>query len=505
MNQRYRTILPLTFALFPSLALAQDPALPADAPRAEAAPAAEPAPPAAEAPEKAGEPPAAEPLATSPAPAAEPAPVALAMPAPVEPEAAEPSLLPLKVTTSALSRFESRSNYDSLGVSQGRFTEGDAIFFRARLGFQTAPLDLKDGLKALVQFSPQASGRWGVTGTTVEPRLGIAEGYLRFFGDRASVDAGRFIMDYGDSLVIGNLDWHEAGRSFDGVRASYKLGKEKAFLDAFATLTSRNGLDPAEGHPVYPEFFGGDNYFWGVYAGLGPLLKEKLDLDAYLLGVSNVETPNYVDPVAVGATPGASYTRSGATEMTFGARIKDKVGDLDYRAEAGIQFGTRAAVGATASQDVFAYQADAEVGYSFTKKIRVGLEGLVASGNDPSTTTNEAWNALYATHHKFLGLMDVIGLRSNVASAVLHASAGLTDSLKVLVDAHLYRRLHLQPTQVGNPMAVNQGGYEVNAGLLQKLGAPAHVRGLYGIFVPDAGYPSSVAAHYVELEASLKF
>lgn len=487
--------------LAPGLASAQTPT---DA----ATPSPEPAPTA---PEPVETTPTTEPLDAPPAPAPapsapapEPPTAATTTPAPPQvtpPEEPEPpSLTPFRVTTSTWTRFEGRANYDTLGVSRARFVEGDAFFYRARLGFRTNPLELTKGLRGLVQFSPQSSGRLGLNGTTTESQLGIYEGYVRLEGSIASFEAGRFMMNYGDSLVIGNLDWHQAGRAFDGMRSRVRLGE--AYVDGFLTLTSPDGLTTAEGHPLVNEpFLAGDSYFWGVYAGLGPLLAAGLDLDAYLLGVSNVATSGLPSPL----DPTVTVTRGGATEMTFGARVKQKIDAIDYRLEAGLQFGTRPVTSAVGdAQTIFAYQADGEFGYSFTPRFRLALNGIIASGDDPTTADGEGWHELYPTGHKFLGLMDVIGPRTNVGSGVLKASAGITESLKFLLDAHIFARL--EDGGLGQVGTDKFAGYELNTQLVQKLGAPAHVRGLYGVFIPNAGhYASNDPAHYVEIEAGLIF
>lgn len=421
-------------------------------------------------------------------------------PPPVSEQAEPPSLLPLQVTTSTWTRFESRTNYDRLGVSRGRFLEGDAFFYRARLGFRTNPLDLVDGLKGSVQFSPQASGRFGLHGTTTESQLGIYEGYVRIEGSVASFDAGRFMMNYGDSLVIGSLDWNQAGRAFDGLRSRLRWGD--VFVDGFLTLTSLDGLQIAEGHPtVTGAFLGGDSYFWGLYSSLGALVTPGFDLDVYLLGNSNVAASG----IPAVDDPNVLLARGGATEVTLGTRLKQKVKEFDYRLEAGLQAGTRALPGAVAvTRDVLAYQVDGEVGYLLHPKFRLGLNGLIASGDDPNTDVIEGWRELYPTGHKFLGLTDVIGARTNVASAVLKASLSVTDSLKALLDAHVFTRL--EQGGLGQVGANKLAGYELNTQLVQKLGAPGHVRGLYGLFIPQAGhYAANDLAHYVEIEGGLVF
>ena len=133
-------------------------------------PAAAPAPPVAPAP--------AAPVVTQEAPPAPPAAPAEPVAAPAEPTtlADGPSKL-LIPTSSSFARFEVREGYDRLGRSRARFVEGDAFFYRARLGLQLAPIDVGGGTMVSVQFTPQASGKLGTLGSTVaDAALGLHEG-----------------------------------------------------------------------------------------------------------------------------------------------------------------------------------------------------------------------------------------------------------------------------------------------------------------------------------------
>lgn len=423
---------------------------------------------------------------------------AAAAAAPEEEE--KPSLWPLEANTSTWSRGEIREGYDRLGVSRGRFQEGDHVVFRARLGLGTKPLKLTEDIQGQVYVAPQASGSWGTSGlggTIGEANLGIYEGYFKFTSERFDFKAGRFAMNYGEAMVIGNLDWNEAGRAFDGAHGHYKM--DQGYLDVFVTQT-------AEGWPTVTDpFLGGDSYFWGVYAGLGGYVQKGMDLDVYFLGLSDAASEGITDP-----TTGTVYDRDGATRFTLGARIKQKIAAFDYRVEGGIQFGETAgpvpaAAGDTANAvTTFAYMVDGQVGFSFSETIRLGVGGLVASGNDPSTTDNEAWNELYPTTHKFLGLMDVIGFRTNAASAYLNFNAGLTKSLSFILDGHLFSTLQANGlAQVGTD---NWAGGEIDVQLLQKIGKWASVRGLYGVFLANGDhYVTDDAAHYGELQAGIVF
>lgn len=505
-------ILPLSL-LVPAIAQAQTPApveeeTPAEPADLDGAPepavdddpvAAEDAVPPAEeelAPETlAEEAPAAEELTAEPEPEAEAAPVAEVPAA----EAPAPSLSPLKIGTDVWSRFEFRENYDEAAVSRARFQEGDQTVFRARLTFETAPLQLTEKFTGLVYFAPQASGNWGTQGlggTIGEAELGIYEGYFKIAGPALEAKVGRFAMNYGEAGVIGNLDWHEAGRAFDGAHFRVKAGK--ANVDLFLT-------QQAEGWPVVNEvdeyFMGGDAYFWGAYAELGPAITEGLGLDLYALGKSAAAI-TAVDP----ATGAVTAHTDGATFMTFGARAKQKISLFDYRFEGGVQVGKSPVPGADAV-DKFAYQANGEVGIAPIEQFHVAVGGAVASGNDLETTDkDEAYDELYPTTHKWLGLMDVIGFRTNILSANLTADVKLTKSTTFQVAGHIFQRMEENGLGRAVDASSDYAGAEVDAQLMQKIGAAGHVRGLYGIFLPNEDhYGTSEAIHYTEIQAGLKF
>lgn len=484
----------LGLSLVAAPALAQEPtAAPEEAPVEEAPAAA----PVTEAPvAEPAEEPAPQPV-IEPAPEVEPTPVVVVPPVVVvAPVVEEPSLLPLKLGTSTWSRFEYRENYDKLGVSRARFTEGDATVFRARLTFQTNELDL-GGIKGSIYFAPQASGTWGTSGTggTIgEANVGIYEGYFKLAGDHLAFKAGRFAMNYGDALVIGNLDWHQSGRAFDGLQFNAKAGK--ASIDAFFT-------QEASGWPTQAQpFLAGDAFFWGAYGTLGPAITEGLDLDVYALGKSWGAANTTVDDGAGGTTV---THQDAATFVTFGARVKQKVGAFDYRAEADLQVGKSQAAAGDAVKKL-GYQGDLEIGLTPIDALRISLNGLYASGNDTGTADkDEAYDELFPTTHKWLGLMDVIGLRTNVVSANLKVALKLGETMGLNVDGHLFMRP--QDGGLGRiDNDVSLAGYEVDAGLAKKLGKHGTIRGLYGIFIPTADhYASNSAAHYLEIEAGMKF
>lgn len=409
--------------------------------------------------------------------------------------ATEPSLWPPKAGASFFVRPEVREGYDRLGVSRGRFQEGDQTVFRARFTLQSNPLKLTDGIEAQVYVAPQASGQLGTSGlggTIGEASLGLYEGYFRVSSERLDVTAGRFAMNYGEAMVIGNLDWHQAGRAFDGLHAHYRL--RDGYVDVFGTQL-------AEAWPVATDpLLAGDTYFWGTYAGLGEIVDDKTELDVYLLGLSAAATR---------ATPdtGATVQRDGATLFHLGLRHTRALAPFDYRVEGGVQAGRTVGevVGDLApAVHTLAYHADLQLGVAPVDGVRIAVGGLIASGDDPDTTKNESYNELFPTGHKFLGLMDVWGARTNAASGYLKTRMALSDSLAVALDGHVLARL--QPRGLGQVAADSLAGGEVDAQLIQKIGQWITVRGLYGLFIANPNhYAQGGAAHYVEIQGGLVY
>jgi hypothetical protein len=142
----------------------------------------------------------------------------------------------LTVVASFFSRYELRDNYAGIGVAGGRLLESDGVAYRARLGLGTKPVDIGGGQTVAVALVPQASGFWADSGSTLsDDGLDVHEAYVRLAGPSFRADVGRFEMAYGDHLVIGDVGWHETGRSFDGARLRIEPGASGAWIDGFVT------------------------------------------------------------------------------------------------------------------------------------------------------------------------------------------------------------------------------------------------------------------------------
>jgi hypothetical protein len=301
-------------------------------------------------------------------------------------------------------------------------------------------------------------------------------------------------MAYGEHFVIGNVGWHQTGRAFNGGRVHLASAADSMWVDLFVTLMDE-GSDALA--PPPDSVIGAlDYYFVGAYAGLGPMIG-KMDLDVYLL--SKVFTGgSYVDP-----TIGRISTNP-ALNPTLGARVKGKASVVDYRLETGLQFGARKAANTNAPVNALAYQADGELGVTPVERLRFGAGGFFASGDDPTTPdVNEGWDQLFPTAHKFLGLTDIMGARSNVAGGIARATYGITPTVNAGVDAQFFAR----PQQTATMAGLLPSGYtgtELDFNLGWNIFSALNLRGMYGLFLPSAKGPfqTSKPQHYLEIQLS---
>lgn len=366
-------------------------------------------------------------------------------------------------TASFFTRYELREGYDDVGRTNPRFRESDLVFYRARLGVTTTPNDIGGGKNVVVKFEAQASGFWADKNNTLtDGALGVHQAAIRLSSKNYWFDAGRFEMSYGEHLVIGNVDWHQTGRTFDGLRTHVEL--DKGWVDLFFTQVAEN---PEEVKP----FASGDQYFSGVYAGLGPILGSDIELDTYLL--SNV-------------VPRTSADTELGTQFTLGSRLKKTLGSVYVRAEAGLQVGV-------GQFDQLAFHGDAEAG-THIGKTKLAAGGWYASGDDPATTTNEGWDELFPTQHKFLGFADIIGARTNIMGGILRLRHPI-NSLSLGADTHFF--LRPEPDGVDAFTAV-----ELDTWALHKIGKGLGVRLGYSLFVPNESgtHGTSDLAHYLEVQ-----
>lgn len=413
---------------------------------------------------------------------------------------------PLAVGGSFFTRYEARAgDLPAIGDRQ-QFTNADAIFYRARMSFSPAPMELAPGLATTVYFEPQASGVYDQGGELSDVALNLHQGYIQVMAPFYTLQVGRFEMAYGDHLIIGNVPWHQTGRAFNGGRLQLTPIKNGPWVDVFVTLQDEGKIPGIDNSHVGAL----DHYLVGAYGGLGPLFG-PFDFDVYALSKIWFGGPTSEEVEGVSA----SHTDP-AMQLTLGARVKGARGDWDYRAEGGFQVGARKTASVVSEGfiaisdpvDVLAYQLDAEVGMRPQTGLRLALHVFLASGDDASTEDKaESWDQHFPTAHKFLGLTDVFQGRSNVMGFAGHAGYAVSPAIMTGVDGHVFTR---PETPEGTD---SYAGSELDFTASYKFGKKLVLRALYGLFLPNGdGMPSASVVtgdsglqHYLEVELASTF
>ncbi|MBP9674193.1 MAG: alginate export family protein [Bacteriovoracaceae bacterium] len=273
--------------------------------------------------------------------------------------------------------------------------KGDATsyaFSRFRLGVGT---EMSGVLPWDIYFEPQYVKIWGrkedgssqtsTTGTststsggTHDSRIDAHQAFITLKpSDIWAIKLGRQELIYGEHLLIGNIDWNPAGRSFDALKISHKGwgGTTDAFL---SKLAENNQSSPGPG----------DDYFYGIYHAM-TMEKGVKNLDFYVLD--------------------KSITSINEDLLTVGVRAKSYIGILDYRLEYSPQWGRFIA----GKRQQGEYQLDFELGLSFfAKKMRLAGEYFASS---------EDFDQLYPTAHRWLGYADQFA-RRNIDGFAIHES-----------------------------------------------------------------------------------
>jgi hypothetical protein len=204
-----------------------------------------------------------------------------------------------------------------------------------------------------------------------------------------TVRVGRQELVFGEQRLIGNLNWVNAARSFDGVHASIS---RKAFkFDIFAASVVT----------IQPDAIGKSGYgnaLYGFY-GSAPALIPKAVVEPYLFWRQSTGVA-----VETGGT-------GDLHQATIGVRAVGKL-------PAGLDYGTEMAVqrGSVASDAVRAWAGHWVAGRTFAQAggaPRLFAEYNYASGDsNPKDGTRGTFDQLYPTGHDKLGLADQVGWRN---------------------------------------------------------------------------------------------
>lgn len=407
----------------------------------------------------------------------EAAPVAEAAPITRTPVAeVAPVVLPeLKLHASIRPRLEARFGHqfgleaDQLRYAHAATDSSDLFSQQSRVGVSYSGQRLK--MRSTIQFAQV----WGsATNVQLHPSpVQLYDAYLDFaFVEGLTLRAGRFEIAYGEQRLLGSVGWSQVGRTWDGLRLRADVSGPKTFVDVFFARNADGGAGT--------RFLENDGLLGGAYAHFEnvPGLAE---LDVYVLGDAQLSH--------LGGD--AAHRR---LLLTPGLRAKFVKSQFDAVLEGGFQAGSACVQDAETlctndSVDSQAWFTEVQTGFAFSK-FRAFAGGSIASGDDPDTAENEAFNQLYPTGHAHIGWMDFFA-RSNIID-VYAGLSGKFEQFSFLLKAHEFQRVQPDAERLGN---------EINAQILVPLPEKLSFEAGYGLFIPADGMASSGdpsgAAHWL--------
>lgn len=304
---------------------------------------------------------------------------------------------------------------------------------------------------------------------TMDLRLGYLE-----IGDSEkkaiSLRAGRQELAFGDERLIGNANWLNTARSFDGLRGSFRLPGFRVDLFGMRVV-----------QPVDGEFdlnTPGNN-FYGIYASSAKLIA-KAKFEPYFLWRRNGN--------AAMKTGGRGILNFG----TYGLRWAGNLpANFDYATEVDVQSGS------VGTNSISAWAGHWLLGKTFPKwkwAPRLAAEYNFASGDDPKNlTTLGTFDQLYPTAHDKYGLCDQVGWKNIEdlrANAELKLAAKWTAASRYnawwLANTHdaLYSATNAVVARAASGTAGRFVGQEIDGVFAYNLSSQIQLAGGYGHIFP---------------------
>ena len=319
----------------------------------------------------------------------QPAPVASRPPLPNRLNEVLPSWLRLR------GEFRERlEGFDGAGFNSTR----EDMYYLSRLRMNaTIAAGRRVSFQAQAQDARVAKKTVGPTGAPFSAPIDVRMAFTDIgTGTPVAVRVGRQELVYGEQRLVGHVSWLNAGRTFDGVKATVRT--PVFTVDAFGASVVRI-LDG--------EFdkSGNGNRFAGAYATTTKLVPQA-SVEPYVFWRRDVNLPT--ETAAIGTL----------AQTTIGVRMAGKMpAGLDYGIEMVMQRGS------LGTDDVEAWAGHWQLRESLPGKGAVRLVGEYnfASGDaNPADGVRGTFDQLYPTPHDKYGLADQIGWKN-----IHHVRAGL--------------------------------------------------------------------------------
>lgn len=345
----------------------------------------------------------------------------------------------------------SETSFTAKGQIRHRFEVDNRDFGRAdarTYGLLRSRLDLQfvpsENVTALIQV--QDSRTMGEETNTLNDgsadNIDFHQAYVqirRVFNLPVDAKMGRMELNLGGQRLVGAVDWHNVGRSFDGVVARVSESGSTTMADLFY-FTEKEGLQAGDN---------GDRRIIGFHGETVPW------------------TGEVVQPFLI-------WQREVPSDMlnryTIGFRATGSNSGFKHELEFAYQGGD---ITRSTKMDVKAWMGAANVSYeipgaSTKTELSAGVDLLSGDdGTEPGTT--KTFDTLYATNHKFYGFMDYfLNLPADTYGGGLmdvHGGIGVKASKKTGLSGmyHLFRAA--EDVGVGGGETSTDFGHEVDVTL----------------------------------------
>ncbi len=303
-------------------------------------------------------------------------------------------------------RFEYRHGFKEPladGLKPAAFVEQ-----RTRLWF-----DYKNS-KFHMHVNVQDVRMWGSTGQiykTDPSMFNVYEAFGEYYiNHNWSMKVGRQALDYDNARFFGNLDWAQQGRSHDAFLLRYNNKAAKFKADAGISF---NQAQNEPSYLNYQPYLGSNGQPMGNYKMM------------YFLWANKAWDKMDVSFVFNNDGREKGFDTTIVNRQTLGLIPTYKSGKWKFALEAYYQMGETAGA-AEENNKVSAYFVAFNATYK-TKLTPITIGADFASGNahDADANTENGWNPLYGTNHKFYGFMDYFYVGN--AHGQNNGSTGLID------------------------------------------------------------------------------
>jgi hypothetical protein len=317
-----------------------------------------------------------------------------------------------KISASIRTRYEALHNQFRPGLDKN----DDLVTIRSSIAaeYDSGPIRIGgEVVDSRAYFGDQGSSISTGEVNALEPiqaYVGADFGAVLGQGTTSSLDAGRFVLDFGSRRLVARNDFPNTTTAFTGAKFEWR-GAAKERLTLFYTFPQQRLPDDKPSlldNEVKWDHEGDELAFWGAFFNK-PKIAGATNLDLYFFGLDEEDTATRATRDRHILTPGFRVFRDPAT------------GKLDYQIEYAYQFGhiSTSAVAGAPRQDVSAHTLHAELGYQFPGGWQPRLAAFYdfASGDRPGGKYTR-FDGLYGSRRGDWGPGGIYGPlgRSNISS-----------------------------------------------------------------------------------------